>query len=78
MTRLSPASTVTMLPHGAALIEETGLKANMRRRSMSFEIVRAARLSWQPVKAGVSYAPEEVDRASVAGSEQAELSNLET
>ena len=45
---------------------------------MSFEIVRAARLSWQPVKAGGSYAPEEVDRARVAGSGQAGLSNLET
>ena len=78
MTRLSPALTVTMLPQGAALIEETGFKADMKMRSMSSEIVRAARLSWQPVKAGGSYAPEEVDRASVAGSGQAGLSNLET
>ena len=65
MTRLSPVLVVIMLPQGVVLIEETGLKADMR--SMSFEIVRAARLSWQPVKAGGSYAPEEVDRASVAG-----------
>ena len=65
MTRSFPALVVIMLPQGVVLIEETGLKADMR--SMSFEIVRAARLSWQPAKADGSYAPEEVDRASVAG-----------
>ena len=67
MTRSSPASAVTMPSLGAVLIEETCLKADMKMRALNLRIARAARLSWQPVKAGGSYAPEEVDRASVAG-----------
>ena len=78
MTRSSPALAVTMLPRGAALIEETGLEADMKMRAMNFKIARAARLSGQPVKAGDSYAPEALHRAVVAGSEQAEPSNFET
>ena len=78
MTRSSPALAVTMLPQGAALIEEMGLKADMKTRIMNFKIARAARLSGQPVKAGGSYAQEALDRAVVAGSGQAGLSKLET
>ena len=78
MTRSSPASAVTMPSLGAVLIEETGLKADMKMRAMNFKIARAARLSGQPVKAGGSYAPEALHRAVVAGSGQAELYNSGT
>ena len=78
MTRSSPALVVIMLPHGAALTEETGLKADIKMRIMNFKIARAVRLSGQPVKAGGSYAQEALDRAVVAGSGQAGLSKLET
>ena len=78
MTHSSPALVVIMLPQGAALTEETGLKADIKMRIMNFKIARAARLSGQPVRAEGSYAPEEPDRAVVAGLGQAELFNLET
>ena len=71
-TRSSPASAVTTLPQGAVLIEETVLKVDMTIGVMDSKIVRAAKLSGQPVKAGGSYAPEELDRAVVAGLGQAE------
>ena len=78
MTRSSPASAVTTLPQGAALIEETGFQVDMKMRALSSGIVRPARLSGQPVKAGGSYAPEAKGRADVAGSGQVGQSKLET
>ena len=78
MTRSSPASAVTTLPQGAALTEEMGFNKDMKMKVLSLRTDRAMRRSGQPGKAGGSYAPEEVDRASVAGSGQAGLSNSET
>ena len=78
MTRSSPYLVVTILPQRAALSEEMDLKTNMKMIILSSWIVRPARLSGQPVKAGGSYAPEAKGRADVAGSGQVGQSKSET
>ena len=66
MTRLSPALVVTSLLQGAALTDKMG--SDMKMRVFSSRIGRAGRPLVQRVQVDASYAPEELDRASVAAS----------